>query len=154
MYPILILFHSVMRWLVLTSLLYAIYRAFIGYRGQTDFTKTDDRARHWTATISHVQLMIGLTLYLQSPIVKYFWGHFKEQMGNLDQTFFALIHSTLMLSAVIVITIGSALAKRQSTDKEKFRIMLMWFSIALIMIFVAIPWPFSPFATRPYIRLF
>jgi cbb3-type cytochrome oxidase subunit 3 len=30
--------------------------------------------------------------------------------------------------------------------------MLVWFTIALIIIFIAIPWPFSPFANRPYFR--
>jgi hypothetical protein len=30
--------------------------------------------------------------------------------------------------------------------------MLIWLSIALIIIFIAIPWPFSPFANRPYYR--
>lgn len=154
MYAILILLHSVMRWLVLASLLYAIYRAFTGYLGQRDFSKTDDRARHWTATISHIQLMIGLTLYLQSPIIKYFWKHSKELTGNLDLVFFGLIHIVLMLTAIIIITIGSALAKRQSDDKEKFRTILVWFSIALLIIVIAIPWPFSPFANRPYLRSF
>jgi hypothetical protein len=57
-----------------------------------------------------------------------------------------------MIMAIIIITIGSALAKRKSSDKEKFKTMGLWFSIALIIIFIAIPWPFSPFANRPYFR--
>jgi len=57
-----------------------------------------------------------------------------------------------MLTAIVIITIGSALAKRKKTDKEKFKTMLVWFSAALLIIFIAIPWPFSPLANRPYIR--
>jgi len=37
-------------------------------------------------------------------------------------------------------------------DKEKFKIMLLWYGIALIIILIAIPWPFSPLANRPYLR--
>jgi hypothetical protein len=57
-----------------------------------------------------------------------------------------------MFTAIIVITIGSAMAKRKATDRERFKTMLTWYAIALLIIFLAIPWPFSPFANRPYFR--
>jgi len=141
-----------MRWLVLTSLLYAIYRAYKGYTLNAPFSKTDNAIRHWTATIAHIQLVIGITLYTQSPIIKYFWHNFYDAIHNIEVTFFGLLHIILMLTAIILITIGSSLAKRKTTDKEKFKTMLFWFLISLIIIFIAIPWPFSPLAGRPYFR--
>lgn len=152
MYQTLTFYHSILRWLVLASLLYAIYRAYKGYTSNAQFLKTDNATRHWTATISHIQLVIGITLYTQSPIIKYFWNNFNEAIHNLDTAFFGLLHIILMLTAIILITIGSALSKRKITDKEKFKTMLVWFSISLIIIFIAIPWPFSPLANRPYFR--
>jgi len=152
MYQALTFFHNIVRWLVLASLLYAIYRACRGYSSSSKFSKTDNAVRHWTATIAHIQLTIGMVLYFQSPIIKYFRTNFKEAVKNLDIAFFGLIHSTLMLTAIVLITIGSAKSKRQQTDKEKFKTMLVWFLIALLLIFIAIPWPFSPFANRPYFR--
>jgi hypothetical protein len=59
-----------------------------------------------------------------------------------------------MITSVVLVTIGSALAKRRPTDKEKYKTMLIWFSITISIIFIAIPWPFSPFANRPYFRSF
>jgi len=141
-----------MRWLVLASIVYAIYRAYRGYSSNTQFSKTDNAVRHWTATIAHIQLLIGIILYTQSPIIKYFWQNFNEAVQNLDLAFFSLLHLILMLAAIILITIGSALSKRKTTDKEKFKTMLVWFSVSLIIIFIAIPWPFSPLANRPYFR--
>lgn len=152
MYQTFLYFHSIVRWLVLLSLIFAIYRAYIGYISKTIFTKTDNSIRHWTATIVHTQLVIGIILYTQSPISKYFWNNFNDSIQNLDTTFFGLIHLLLMLTAIVFITIGSALAKRKTTDKEKFKTMLVWFSICLIIIIIAIPWPFSPLANRPYFR--
>ncbi|MCU0325366.1 MAG: hypothetical protein MUF45_08960 [Spirosomaceae bacterium] len=154
MYYTLITLHSVFRWLVLLSLIYTIFRASIGYFGGAKFTKTDNTIRHWTATIAHIQLLIGMILYTQSPIIKYFWNDFKQASTSLDTVFFGLIHLILMLIAIVILTIGSALAKRQETDEQKFRTMLVWFSIALLLIFVAIPWPFSPLANRPLLRTF
>jgi hypothetical protein len=152
MYQTLTFYHSIMRWLVLASLLYAIYRAYKGYTSNAQFSKTDNAIRHWTATILHIQLVIGITLYTQSPIIKYFWNNFNEAIHNLDTAFFGFLHIILMLTAIILITIGSALSKRKSTNKEKYKTMLVWFSISLIIIFIIIPWPFSPLANRPYFR--
>lgn len=146
--------HSLNRWVVLTFLVYSIYRAFIGYNQNKTFSKTDNAFRHWTATVAHIQLMVGIILYTQSPIVKYFWTDTKTALRNSDLTFFGLIHIFLMLTAIVILTIGSALAKRKRTDKEKFKTMLVWFFIALIIIFIAIPWTFSPLSSRPNFRTF
>lgn len=154
MYPVWLFIHSLLRWLVVISLIISIYRAYRGLNAHATFTLADDRWRHWTATIAHIQLIVGVTLYIQSPIIKYFWQDAGYAIHNTDNAFFALLHITLMVTAIVVLTVGSALAKRKPTDKEKFKTMLVWFSIAAGIIFIAIPWPFSPLANRPYIRHF
>lgn len=154
MYFILLFFHSIVRWLVLAALLYSIYRAWKGYKNHRPFTKTDNAVRHWTATIAHIQLIIGFTLYLKSPQIKYFFSWPQLAIRQPEMAFFAIAHILLMLLSIVIITIGSALAKRKLTDREKFRTMMSYYSIALLLIFLAIPWPFSPFAHRPYIRPF
>lgn len=154
MHSTLLLVHSWSRWLVLGFLLYAIYRASTGYFKNELFTKADDSVRHWTATVAHIQLMLGIILFTNSPVAKGYWASGQELLQDFDTTFFGLIHSILMLTSVVILTIGSALAKRTTADRDKFRIMLLWFSVALLIIFIAIPWPFSPFSNRPYLRTF
>lgn len=152
MYQSLFSIHSIVRWLVLLSLVFAIFKAAKGYITNAAFSKADNAIRHWTATIAHIQLVIGILFYTQSPVVKYFWADVKEAVSNTEVLFFGLIHMALMLVAIVIITISSALAKRKETDREKFKTMLWWFSIALCIIIIAIPWPFSPLASRPYLR--
>ncbi|SHF95300.1 hypothetical protein [Chryseobacterium sp. OV279] len=152
MYQTLTFLHSTFRWIVLLSLVYALWRAYRGYFHHKTFSNTDDSVRHWTATIAHIQLILGTILYVKSPIVKYFWKNFSEAKESLDLLFFGLIHISLMITAIVLITIGSALAKRKPTDRQKFKTMLIWFAVALAVIFIAIPWPFSPFVNRPYFR--
>ena len=154
MYSALLFFHSVFRWLVLLSMLYAIYRGLTGWFGRRPYTKSDNSIRHITATISHIQLMIGYTLYFNSPIISYFRSNFSQSSRQFEFLFFGLIHITLMTLAVFLITIGSAASKRKETDQSKFKTMTIWFLLALLIIFVAIPWPFSPLANRPYLRSF
>lgn len=152
MYQTLTFLHSQTRWLVLLSLMYAIFRAFKGYFSDRKFTGADNSVRHWAATIAHVQLILGMVFYLKSPVIQYFWKNFNAAKESFEHLFFGMIHISLMIAAIMIITIGSALAKRRLTDKEKFKTMGIWFSIALIVIFIAVPWPFSPFANRPYFR--
>lgn len=154
MYKDLLIFHSFFRWLVLGALLLAIIKASIGYYQNKTFTKADNTIRHWTATIAHIQLILGIILYIKSPIIQYFWTNFSDAIKNLNTAFFGLYHFLLMLISVILITFGSALAKRKPTDKAKFKTVLLWFCLALLVIFFAIPWPFLPWVNRPYLRTF
>ena len=139
MYQTLTFLHSTLRWFVLVGLIISLYKAYRGYSQKAAYTKTDNAIRHWTATIAHLQLMVGITLYFQSPIIKYFLKNFSTAKENFDLLFFGLIHSSLMLIAVIIITIGSALSKRKILDNEKFKTMLVWYGLALLLIFIAIP---------------
>jgi hypothetical protein len=152
MYSVLLFLHSIFRWLVLVSLVYSIYRAFRGYTLKLVFSKNDNAIRHWTATLAHIQLMIGMVLYFKSPLVQYFWSPAGKAAASKELTFFSLIHLALMLVSIILITIGSAKAKRQLQDQAAFKTIFLWYLVALIFIFIAIPWPFSPLADRPYFR--
>lgn len=152
MYQTLTFLHSTCRWLVLLSLFYALFIAYRGYFSNKKYSKTDNLVRHWTATIAHFQLVLGIMLYSQSPIVSYFWKNFSTARESFDLLFFGVIHIVMMLFSIILITVGSSLAKRKATDKDKFKTMAIWFTISVVLIFIAIPWPFSPFANRPYFR--
>ena len=154
MYSIILVLHSLVRWFVLISLLYSTYRAFSGWLSKRNFSPVDNSIRHWTATIAHIQLILGFSLYFISPIIDYFLHNYKDAVHQRAIRFFGMEHSLMMLIAVVIITIGSAKAKRKKTDTEKFKTMAMWFSIALLIILISIPWPFSPLAGRPYFRFF
>lgn len=146
--------HSICRWLVLASALYAIGRAYMGFRSHRDFSLGDDRIRHYTATIAHIQLIIGMVLYIRSPVTSYFWENVRIGFQHIDTVFYGLLHPLLMLLAVIAMTIGSSVAKRQRESRNKHMTILIWFSVALLIIFLAIPWPFSFVSQRPYFRGF
>lgn len=155
MYDTLLVIHSVLRWLLLIGLLIAIYKAYQGWFSNKPFLKSDNTLRLVTATIAHVQLLVGVGLYLVSPIISTFLNTFSDSMSNSEMRFFGMEHSFMMLLAIVFITIGSSKAKRKTTDKAKFKTIAIWFTIALIVILVAIPWSFLPFfPDRPFFRIF
>lgn len=153
MYYFFLVCHSAIRWFVLGSLIYAICTAFNGLRLKKKFSPRTNAIRHWTATIAHIQLLIGMALYIQSPIVLAETNDGLSSMAN-PHVFFKYIHISLAVMAIVLITIGSAKAKRMQEDQAKYRTMLWWFTAAVLVILIAIPWPFSPLAGRPYLRPF
>ncbi|MFM7022303.1 MAG: hypothetical protein ACKOXB_04940 [Flavobacteriales bacterium] len=154
MYSTLLVFHSLLRWLVLISLLFAIFRAYKGWIAKKNFSAFDNAVRHWTASIAHIQLLLGVSLYFISPIIDYFLHHFKDAVHQREIRFFGMEHSLIMLLAIILLTIGSAKAKRKSTDREKYKTMAIWYTVALLLILSSVPWSFSPLTSRPNFRTF
>jgi hypothetical protein len=154
MYSLLLAAHSLVRWLVLISLLVAIFQAYKGWLRNKPFTKLDNIIRSATVNVTHLQFVLGIVLYCISPVVRYFLGYFKTAVHQREIRFFGMEHITMMMIAVVLITIGSMKAKRQPTDKQRFKTMAIWFTIALIIILASIPWQFSPLISRPYFRSF
>lgn len=154
MYHIILALHSLVRWFVVLGLVFAIFRAYNGLVSKKKFSRFDNSVRQWTTTIVHIELILGLWLYFISPLIDYFLHHFKEAVHQQEIRFFGMEHSIMMIVAIILITIGSARVKRKQTDKGKFQTMAVWFSIGLLIILIFIPWPFSPFASRPFFGAF
>lgn len=152
LYPTLLALHSWVRWLVLIGLIVSIWRAYRGWLFPRPFTRRDNQVRIATTATVHLQLVLGVWLYVVSPIVHYFLGHFHEGVHINNVRFFGMEHVTMMVIAIAVITVGSLRARRKKTAKEKFRTMAIYFTIGLALIFVSIPWRFSPFTARPYFR--
>ncbi len=152
MYQTLLIIHSYWRWVVLISLLLAIYKSYFGWKNQLEFTKNDDLLRHVTATILHIQLVLGLILYFISPLVKYFYQDFIHAIHLREIRFFGMEHIFVMILAVVIITIGSIKVKRKFDDNQKFKTMFWYYLIGLLLILTSIPWSFSPLISRPLFR--
>jgi hypothetical protein len=50
-------------------------------------------------------------------------------------------HLTMMILAMVLITIGRRKAENKETPAAKHNAVLIWYSITLIVILAAIPWP-------------
>lgn len=153
-YSILLVLHSLLRWFVLISLIYATYQAYKGWLSTMPYTPRDNKIRNITVIIVHLQLLVGLVLYIFSPVTRQLFTNFGQAVEQTAIRFYGMEHSVMMILAVVFITIGSTKAKRLSNDIKKFKSIAIWFTIGLLIILVSIPWPFSPFDARPLLRIF
>jgi len=154
MYATVLSLHSLIRWFALAGLLFAIFRAYNGWLLKRRFSRLDNFVRRFTTAVVHIQLIFGLWLYFISPVIHYFLHNYKEAIHQREIRFFGMEHSLMMLTAITVITIGSAKAKRQQTDNGKFKTMAIWFTVGLLIILSSVPWSFSPLTSRPNFRPF
>ena len=138
MYNALLHAHSGLRWIVLVLLLMAIYKAFTGMSGKKEFTDGDKKVALFTLIFTHIQLILGFILYFISPKVQFTDGFMKDEVLR----FYGVEHITLMLVAIGLITAGYSLSKRAESSEAKFKKLAIFFTIGLLLILAAIPWPF------------
>ncbi|UII21145.1 cytochrome B [Fulvivirga ligni] len=130
--------HSGLRWLVLIFVLAAIINSLGKTKGSTPFTGKDKSLALIGLIVTHLQLVIGLILYFISPKVMFSGTAMKDPALR----FFLVEHSVMMLIAITLITIGYSRAKRLADDGKKFKTILTFYALGLLLILIAIPWPF------------
>lgn len=129
---ILIRAHSGLRYVVLGLLIAAI---FIAYSNWQKSKEGDSKVYLFALIATHTQLLIGLILYIMSPKVDF------SLISEKVFRFYSIEHVFMMVIAIVLITIGRVRSKKL-TGADKHRTILYFYAMALIIILVAIPWPF------------
>ena len=128
--------HSGFRWVVLLLLLTAIIRAAIKKSGGV-YGKSDKMINLFAMISVHIQITFGLVMLFFGDKVIFHQGWMKDPVSR----FFVMEHLTMMILAMILVTIGRKKAEKKETPAAKHSAILIWYSITLIVILAAIPWP-------------
>lgn len=128
--------HSYWAYIVLAILIFAVVNAIIGLKQKKKFTAKDFRLGLFTLIVSHIQLLIGLGWYFMSP------GYQSMKVYGIDASnkLLAIEHPIIMILAIILITIGWSKHKKKTTDIAKFKIITIFYGVALLLILSKIPW--------------
>ena len=147
MYTGLLHTHSFIRWIMLVLLIVTVFRSYNGWKSRRSFLPTDKKLTLFTLIFSHVQLLIGFLLYMVSPAVQQALPDMSAAMSDKILRFWAVEHISVMIIAIMIITIGYSLAKRATNDSDRFRKLFIFFGLSLFLILVTIPWPFTETGT-------
>ncbi|RAL24910.1 hypothetical protein DL240_01495 [Lujinxingia litoralis] len=140
MVEVLVAIHNVLRWVVLMAAFAAIAGAWQGVISKRAWTK-GDRLRSVVLVASlHTQLLLGLVLYGLSPVVRSGFADMATAMGERSIRFFVVEHIFLMIVAVVVVQVGSIMAKKADNDAAKHKRSAIFFTVGLLLILGAIPW--------------
>ncbi len=147
-YTIVLSLHNLVRWIVIILAVLALVRAFSGLLRNREWTDTDRKTGVFFSSALDVQLLLGLLLYFfLSPLTKTVLSNFGAAMNNPEIRFFSLEHLLYMLAAIILVHVGSVISRRANPDAAKFRYAAIFYTLAVVIILIAIPW------SRPLIRL-
>ncbi|MEO8583431.1 MAG: hypothetical protein ABI415_06530 [Flavitalea sp.] len=151
MYTGLIHLLNILRWIILILLLVALVRHLIGMKEKKAFSGADKKVDLFLMISAHIQLLIGLYLWFLGP-----WGFsllkstgFGAAMKDPVARFWIMEHNVGMLIAIVLITIGRGVVKKNIPDISKHKKAFWFFLVALIIIFASIPWPFRAAIARP-----
>ncbi len=149
MYTGLLHTHNLLRYVIVILLLINLIKSFGGWFGKKSFSASDDKLSLFLLIGSHIQLLVGLVLYFISPIVEASLSDMGNAMKEPALRFWAVEHIAAMIIGIAIITMGRIMSKKASSDLIRFRRQAIYFLLATVLIFSAIPWPWSAIA-RPW----
>ncbi len=145
MYTGLIHTHSLLRYLLLILLIAVIVKAFVGFSNKQSFGKVDNLLGLTLFSVTHTQLLVGLLLYFVSPLVHFDGGAMKDATTR----YWTSEHIFIMLVAIVMITMARITSKKMKDDTAKHKRMLIFNSIALLLILMAIAMSKRGFFSMP-----
>lgn len=149
MYDYLLYTHSVLRYAVLGLLVLTALRSLTAWLMGGHYYKSDERAAILTVIFTHLQFLIGLALYFISDKVQF--SNMGAVMKSEQLRFYTVEHISMMLIAIALITIGRSKSKKAYSEIAKHKRIAIFFLIALLLIFLAIPWPFMKSFTSTWV---
>jgi len=148
LYPQLLVFHSVMRWIIIAAAVAALLVAASGWSGSKPVRPALRRYGTIFVITMDVQLLLGLILYFAaSPVTRMAFQNMAVAMKDHELRFFSVEHTTYMLIAIILAHVGAAMSRRAKTDRTKYRAATIAYGLSLLLILGGIPW------WRPLLRL-
>ena len=151
MQNVLLYLHNLLRWAILVMLIWSIIKSLSGWQSKRAFTPGDRKTWLFTLIFAHITLLIGLiqVLFGRYGIFTTSLPEGTNVMKDKFYRFFWIEHPTAMILAIIFITLGYGMAKKQVSDQVKFKKAFWFFIIALVLLLAGIPWPSREIVGRP-----
>jgi hypothetical protein len=153
MYSYVLPLHSLIRWAVLLTGLWAAFRGLSGTIRHRPWTRADERAGVWFTTAIDTQFLLGLLLYFVfSPITRAAFHDFGAAMANPSMRFWAVEHITGMVIAGGLAHVGRKRIQKMGNDDRRQRTAAIFYTLSILVILASIPWPGRIYG-RPLLRL-
>lgn len=123
-----IMIHSLLRWLIVIFLLIATVKSLMGWLGKKEYTKADNLTSLFLLIFTHTQLLIGLFVYMITGRIGA-----GIDMAKADQRFWTVEHGAMMILAIVLITLGRILSKKVS-GVAKHKRGTIFFGIAILLV--------------------
>lgn len=139
MYDLVLILHNLLRWLVVASAVWVLLVSFQGLRSRTYERPARTAGRVFVSAMD-TQLLLGILLYLVSPLIRGALADLGAAVQASPTRFFLLEHTLAMIVAVVLAHVGNARVRRTSEPVAKHRQALLWYGLSFLAVLLAIPW--------------
>lgn len=152
MYGYLLIIHSYLRWIVVGFLLFGLIFIILKKSKKAIYTTKDYQLFKAIKNVFNLQFLVGILLLTQSPMVKAFWSQVSQAVKWREIRFFGLEHPFMMILGILLLNVYTHKTKDKIGTDNAFNYLLVRYLIILFILFVSVPWSFSPFTARPNFR--
>lgn len=152
MYGYLLIIHSYLRWITLEFLLFGLIFIIIKKSNKAIYTTKYYQLFKVIKNVFNLQFLVGILLLTQSPMVKAFWSQVSQAVKWREIRFFGLEHTFMMILGVLLLNVFTHKTKGKIGTDTAFNYLFVRYLIILFVLFVSVPWAFSPFTARPNFR--
>ena len=142
MYTGLQYFHSYFSYLLLAIIVFSLIYTIVMFVRKKPFTDKVIKVALAGFIATHLQLLIGLVLYVISP--KGLSNFSGEAMGDTLSRLYILEHPLTMIIGIILISVGYIKAKKPGDDIRRFKTIIIFYILGLGAILLRIPWQVWP----------
>jgi hypothetical protein len=130
-----LVFHNLLRWVLLLLMVFVLYRSYSGWFGNKKFEKLDKATGGALVGSAHLQLLIGLIIYFSfSPWFDMLKTDAGSVMKDPVSRLKAIEHPLTMIIAVVMLQLGRTFSKKETDDVKKFKTVAIYTTIALLLI--------------------
>lgn len=130
--------HNLLRWLILILLVVNIIKNYAD--SKKPFAKIHKKLGLWLMICAHVTLLVGIL------ILGFDFVNLTDTSGLMSNSALRnkfIEHPIAMIIAIVLITIGKGVAKKNISDLKKHKKSAGLYLLALIIILLMIPWTTS-----------
>lgn len=134
--------HSGWAYLLLLVLGVATINSLIGFFSRKEFGNRDFSLALVALIVTHIQLLMGLALWLFGPYFEILISDFGSLMTPEMRSvrLLALEHPLTMMIAVAVLTVGYSKHKKKIVSRGKFKMLAIFYTIAFVLVLSRVPW--------------
>lgn len=140
MYSTILSLHSTLAYAALGVLLLAVINAILGVTSKSLFKPKDRSISLVALIICHVQLVVGLLLYIVSDKFEQWSLLGMKIMKNSELRQLLVEHPITNIIAIFLITIGWSKHKREESNNGKFKKIALFYLLGLVLLLAMIPY--------------
>lgn len=134
--------HSYLAYFLFAAIIFSLVYAVFKFVTKKPFDEKVRKVSLVGFIASHLQLLIGILLYLVSPLGLSNFS--SEAMGSSLSRLYILEHPIMMIIGIVLISVGYIKAKKPGDDASRFKTIILFYTLGLIFMLSRIPWQVWP----------